>query len=247
MSTRVHELAKELGVKSQELLDRIQEWGFEVKSSIFAGLDPATVEQVRGRYHASEPAGTTAAPVAKPSPRPGSPAPPETPAIRSTLAPERARGPRRRPSGGPRARPAPSPEPKAAPVAAEAPAARRPGPPRPAPPTMAARPAARGRPPHGPADGPAERPDRRPAARQRRRSPLPAYARTAASRAAAPASGQAPAPGVPIRPEPRPNPATLPPLKPSDYISPTGRAARRDAQPEHALARQADRRPRPRG
>ncbi len=75
MSTRVHELAKELGVKSQELLDRIQEWGFEVKSSIFAGLDPATVEQIRGRYHANEPAGTSAAPVAKPSPRPAAPHP----------------------------------------------------------------------------------------------------------------------------------------------------------------------------
>ena len=33
MSTRVHELAKELGLKSQELLDRIQKWGLDVKVS----------------------------------------------------------------------------------------------------------------------------------------------------------------------------------------------------------------------
>ena len=31
MSTRVHELAKELGLKSPELLERIQKWGLDVK------------------------------------------------------------------------------------------------------------------------------------------------------------------------------------------------------------------------
>ena len=47
MSTRVHELAKELGLKSQELLERIQKWGLDVKVSPLASLDPATVERIR--------------------------------------------------------------------------------------------------------------------------------------------------------------------------------------------------------
>ena len=40
LSTRVHELAKELGLKSQELLERIQKWGLDVKASALASLDP---------------------------------------------------------------------------------------------------------------------------------------------------------------------------------------------------------------
>ena len=47
MSTRVHELAKELGLKSAELLERIQGWGLDVKASNFASLDPATVDRIR--------------------------------------------------------------------------------------------------------------------------------------------------------------------------------------------------------
>ena len=47
MSTRVHELAKELGLKSAELLERIQSWGLDVKASNFASLDPATVDRIR--------------------------------------------------------------------------------------------------------------------------------------------------------------------------------------------------------
>ena len=47
MSIRVHELAKELGLKSQELLDRIQKWGLDVKVSALASLDPTTVDRIR--------------------------------------------------------------------------------------------------------------------------------------------------------------------------------------------------------
>ena len=47
LSTRVHELAKELGLKSQELLERIQKWGLDVKVSALASLDPSTVERIR--------------------------------------------------------------------------------------------------------------------------------------------------------------------------------------------------------
>ncbi len=44
---RVHELAKELGMKSQELLDRIQKEGLDVKLSALASLDPSMVERIR--------------------------------------------------------------------------------------------------------------------------------------------------------------------------------------------------------
>ena len=47
LSTRVHELAKELGLKSAELLERIQNWGLDVKASNFASLDPVTVDRIR--------------------------------------------------------------------------------------------------------------------------------------------------------------------------------------------------------
>src|SRR5207245_1584051 len=47
LSTRVYELAKEFGLKSQELLDRIQKWGFDVKASAFAALDDSTTDKVR--------------------------------------------------------------------------------------------------------------------------------------------------------------------------------------------------------
>ena len=73
MSTRVHELAKELGLKSPELLERIQKWGLEVKVSALASLDPSTVERIRELMKDS-PAGqeapvrgTTSPPVTSPS------------------------------------------------------------------------------------------------------------------------------------------------------------------------------------
>ena len=53
MSTRVHELAKELGLKTQELLERIQKWGLDVKFSALASLDPSTVEQIKERVNQS--------------------------------------------------------------------------------------------------------------------------------------------------------------------------------------------------
>ena len=47
LSTRVHELAKELGLKSQELLERIQKWGLDVKANALASLDPPMVDRIR--------------------------------------------------------------------------------------------------------------------------------------------------------------------------------------------------------
>ncbi len=44
---RVHELAKELNLKSQELLDLIQKWGLDVKVSALASLDPSMVDRIK--------------------------------------------------------------------------------------------------------------------------------------------------------------------------------------------------------
>src|SRR5512135_2490851 len=68
LSTRVHELAKELGLKSQELLDRIQRWGLDVKASALASLDPAMVDRIKQLMR--NPTAAPAAPAAAtPSPR----------------------------------------------------------------------------------------------------------------------------------------------------------------------------------
>src|SRR5215469_2835822 len=75
LSTRVHELAKELGLKSQELLDRIQRWGLDVKLSALASLDPAVVGRIKELMKGP------AAPATPAAPAPTRPAPPETPAI----------------------------------------------------------------------------------------------------------------------------------------------------------------------
>ncbi|MDR3639475.1 MAG: translation initiation factor IF-2 N-terminal domain-containing protein, partial [Isosphaeraceae bacterium] len=103
MSTRVYELAKELGLKSQELLDRIQEWDLPVKKNVQAGLDPEMVERIKQLIAApTRPA--HAAPVAPPRP-----SPPEKPAISSSPASTTA--PRPAPATGPApaATPAPTP------------------------------------------------------------------------------------------------------------------------------------------
>ena len=50
---RVHELAKELGLKSQELLERIQREGLDVKDNALASLDPAMVDRIRALMQAA--------------------------------------------------------------------------------------------------------------------------------------------------------------------------------------------------
>ena len=66
---RVHELAKELGLKSQELLERIQKWGLDVKANPLASLDPPVVDRIRELMDQPE-GGQTAASAASPH-RPG--------------------------------------------------------------------------------------------------------------------------------------------------------------------------------
>jgi translation initiation factor IF-2 len=83
LSTRVHELAKELGLKSQELIERIQKWGLDVKANALASLDPPMVDRIRelmdqpmDREGATSPAlpdqGVTAPPPPSVPPRAGS-------------------------------------------------------------------------------------------------------------------------------------------------------------------------------
>ena len=81
MSTRVHELAKELGLKSQELLERIQNWGLEVKVSALASLDPSTVERIRElmRQPSTGKDAQNARPAAPSSPNPAAPTVRSTP------------------------------------------------------------------------------------------------------------------------------------------------------------------------
>src|SRR5258707_9444001 len=72
LSTRVHELAKELGLKSPDLLDRIQKWGLDVKVSALASLDPTMVERIKQLMKASTPSAVSAAGFS-PSPAPAPP------------------------------------------------------------------------------------------------------------------------------------------------------------------------------
>jgi len=87
LSTRVHELAKELGLKSPELLDRIQKWGLDVKKvSALASLDPATVDRIRQLMNggsAPQASKPSAPPKASPTPTPR-PIPSETTPISAT-------------------------------------------------------------------------------------------------------------------------------------------------------------------
>ena len=246
MSTRVHELAKELGLKSQDLLDRIQGWGLDVKPSIFAGLAQDQVDRIKGLMPGSaEPA---AAPAPQTSARP-SPTPSETPAISPTApvakrpvppppavepAPQTAT-PAAVPAPSPTS-PAPSPvavasRPSPAPVApiaaqaspsapmTSAPVA---GPSRPSAPTSAQAPAQGGPRPGGLTSPPRLGSGGGPLSRH-----TPHRGGPGGPEQGGPPPQPRPAPtgqGTThsARAEFRPNPATPPPLKQSDYISPTG-------------------------
>jgi hypothetical protein len=208
LSTRVHELAKELGLKSQELLDRIQQGGLGVKPSPLASLDAAMVARIREMMQgAPGPSPAEAAPPparepvpgpevapAPPAPRPVSPPrPPETPPIAATTAPSPLSpvDPVTAPSPPAPLRTVP-PAPSASPTFAS--------PPRPATPGPLA----------GRSSGLSGSP---------RSGPLSGHTPHRGDR---PASVRPGGEGGTGYPEPRPNPATLPPLRRTDYISPTG-------------------------
>jgi translation initiation factor IF-2 len=247
LSTRVHELAKELGLKSQDLLDRIQGWGLDVKPSIFAGLAQDQVDRIRGLL--TGPAEPATPQASHPSARP-SPTPSETPAI-SPTAPVA-----KRPTPTPSAvEPAPplntstaelEPAPAPAPIAAKpqqapeppavasppgparvsptapaeaAPLARPPAPAPTSPAQASPRPGGLTSPPRlGSGGGPLSRhtPNRGGPGGSDQGGPQPQQQPQA--RPSGPSHGTTHS----ARAELRPNPATPPPLKPSDYISPAG-------------------------
>ncbi|MEC3914848.1 translation initiation factor IF-2 [Nocardia sp. CDC160] len=176
---RVHELAKELGVTSKELLARLKEQGEFVKSAS-STVEAPVARRLRESFQAKSAPANGSAKTAKPGPSTS-----ERPAAKPSPA-----------SGGPRpgprpSAPAPSPAPKpaAAPAAEAAPAARAEAP----SPASAARPA--------PAPKPAARENAAPAASSA--PATPAQPRTDAPRPAAPAPRpSAPQPNAAAAPSP---------------------------------------------
>jgi translation initiation factor IF-2 len=136
---RVHELAKKLGVKTQDLIERLRDLGLEAKSSPLAGLDEGTVERIERAYRgdagaSAPPAPRPAAPSSPPIARPVEASRPATPAAPSP--PPEAAAPR--PSPAPAAPTPAASAPSAAP--SERPASPTPAPARPAAPTPPAAP-----------------------------------------------------------------------------------------------------------
>ncbi|GAS95294.1 translation initiation factor IF-2 [Mycolicibacterium canariasense] len=220
---RVHELAKELGVTSKEVLARLSEQGEFVKSAS-STVEAPVARRLRESFGGGKPA--KSAPAAKPAassggapvpgPRPGpKPAtaapvtpPPAAPAAPAASAPVEAQ-PAQRP--GPRPGPAPTP-------AAPAPAA----------PAASATPAA----PTGPADArPGPRPGPKPAPRAPRVGNNPFSSQQPverpAPRPAAGPGGPRPGPGAGgPRPGPRPggaSPGNMPPRPPGARPGAVGR------------------------
>ncbi|WP_084985751.1 translation initiation factor IF-2 [Prescottella equi] len=227
---RVHELAKELGVTSKELLARLKEQGEFVKSAS-STVEAPVARRLRESFpsaNAKPEGGESPRPSAKPgatgasAPKPGAPRPGPKPAPAAPAAPAPAApaAPAAQAAPGPRPGPAPTPGPKpapqapaaqapAAPAASAAPVGPKPGGPRPGP-----KPPRVGNNPYSSA--PAERPAPRPApGAPRPGGPRPGPQGGAprpgvpgAPRPAAGPGGPRPAPG---QGGPRPSPGSMPP------------------------------------
>jgi translation initiation factor IF-2 len=228
--TRVHELAKEFGVESKFVLEKLKEMGEFVKSASSTVEPPVEMrfKKQYGEQLKSAAASTPAAePEAKPAPKapaekaaeaPGPAAAPEAPAAApATAAPTSAPGPRPGPKPGPKPAPAAEPEPEA--PAAAAPAA----PvvePEPVAPAAAAAPAPTAPKPASPAPKPsarpgAPRPGNNPFAPSqgmgRRPAPAPGGDAAPGDQQRPPRPPAARDGGAPGRPGmPRPNPAMMP-------------------------------------
>lgn len=213
--TRVHELAKEFGVESKFVLEKLKEMGEFVKSAS-STVEPPVEMRFKKQYGEELKAASAAAPAAdaaadkpaakkaapKPGPKPApvaeTPAPAEAPAAPAAPAAEQPAAP-----AAPAARPGPKPGPK---PAAEQPAPRS----EPEPPSAPAAPAAK-------APSPAPRPVGRPGAPRPGNNPF-ASSQGMGSRPAprTPSSDdnrppRPPAGGGDARPGmPRPNPAMMP-------------------------------------
>ncbi|WP_037223142.1 translation initiation factor IF-2 N-terminal domain-containing protein, partial [Rhodococcus sp. R1101] len=87
---RVHELAKELGVTSKELLARLKEQGEFVKSAS-STVEPPVARRLRESFGKTEGDGAAAKAAPTPAPKPGAPRPgprptPASPAPRPETA-----------------------------------------------------------------------------------------------------------------------------------------------------------------
>ncbi|MCZ4534368.1 translation initiation factor IF-2 [Gordonia terrae] len=256
---RVHELAKELGVTSKQVLERLKEQGEFVKSAsstVEAPVARRLRESFPGKDGGAKDSKSSPAPgprqSAKPgpkpsgntnAPKPGAPATPSAPVAD-------------RPSPGPRTNapkpgaPKPAPAPAETPASAPAPAAERPSP-RPAPAAPAPQAPAASAAPSAPTSSPGPRPGPKPGPRTPRvgNNPYSSAPAPAPRPAARPGPGQGgprpgggrpgaagqggPRPGggrpAPGQGGPRPNPGNMPP-RPSPGAMPS-RAARPDARP----------------
>ncbi|MGZ9884389.1 translation initiation factor IF-2 [Rhodococcus ruber] len=213
---RVHELAKELGVTSKELLARLKEQGEFVKSAS-STVEPPVARRLRESFAKAN--GDGAAPSA--APKPGAPRPGPRPAAPAQAAPAPAPAPQ--PEA---AAPAPSPAPAARPAASgPKPGAPRPAAPKPATPEAPAAQAAPQAPapqtpspgpkPGGPRPGPkpprvgnnpySSAPAERPAPRPGAPRPVPGQGRPAGGPGGArPAPGQGRPAAGPGGPRPAP-------------------------------------------
>ncbi|KRF07492.1 translation initiation factor IF-2 [Nocardioides sp. Soil777] len=224
--TRVHELAKEFGVESKFVLEKLKEMGEFVKSAS-STVEPPVEMRFKKQYGDELKSAAASAPAAEPEakPAPKAPAPkaaeasapaaaPEAPAAAAApaetpAAPVSSPGPRPGPKPGPKPAPAAEPEAPAAEApapAVEAPAAAESAPAAPKPATPAPRPSARpgaprpGNNPFASSQGMGRRPAPAPggdaAPAEQQRPPRPPAARDG---------------GAPGRPGmPRPNPAMMP-------------------------------------
>lgn len=224
--TRVHELAKEFGVESKFVLEKLKEMGEFVKSAS-STVEPPVEMRFKKQYGdelkaaaASAPAADTAteAPAEKPTakrsaPKPG---PKPAPAPAATEAPAEAPAPAPVEEAAPAVKPGPRPAPKAPAAEPEAPAAEPEAPAAPAAKSASPAPRPVGRPgaprpgnnPFAPSQGMGSRPAPRTGGGDDTRPPRP------------PAGGDA-RPGMP-----RPNPAMMPKSPAAFGNGPGGRPAR---------------------
>ena len=226
---RVHELAKELGITSKELMGHLKEAGEFVKSSS-SSLEPPVVRQMREKFAATPktkkadakpaakaPKPSAAKPAAKKAAAPADAAPkaaapkagvPKPGAPKPTAAPKSAPKPRgKKPEGAPKPagrKPADANAPKPAPRRNDAPRPARPGGPRPGGPRPGNNPYAssQGMPRPGGSGGP--RPGGPRPGASGNGGPRPGAARSGAS------GNGGPRPGAPRSGGNRPNPGMMP-------------------------------------
>ena len=226
---RVHELAKELGITSKELMGHLKEAGEFVKSSS-SSLEPPVVRQMREKFAATPktkkadakpaakaPEPSAAKPAAKKAAAPADAAPkaaapkagvPKPGAPKPTAAPKSAPKPRgKKPEGAPKPagrKPADANAPKPAPRRNDAPRPARPGGPRPGGPRPGNNPYAssQGMPRPGGSGGP--RPGGPRPGASGNGGPRPGAARSGAS------GNGGPRPGAPRSGGNRPNPGMMP-------------------------------------